>query len=180
MSRRRERVFLGLGSNVGNRLFYLKEALRKITYLPGTKITTSSSIYETTPVGPVNQSDYLNLVAEVFTSSSPERFLKSIQKIEEDLGRERRVRWGPRTIDIDILYWGKRVISKKTLRIPHPEIERRRFVLEPLNEIASDFKAPPEFLTICELLENCRDEDAVELHLPKDQLCTQLRREVNT
>lgn len=163
-----ERVFIGLGSNLGNRVAYLKEALHRITELFQTKVVRFSSVYETAPIGYLNQQNFLNLVAEISTSLPPEPFLEKIQGIENDLGRVRTVRWGPRTIDIDILYWGDQVISTDALRVPHPETENRRFVLVPLNEIAAEFAAPPKFFKISELLRTVSQEQLVRLHLPKE------------
>ena len=164
-----DQIFIGLGSNIGNRLIYLTDALSRIANLTETKIVNYSSVYETAPVGYLKQGDFLNLIAEITTNYSPELFLHNIQKIERDLGRVRNIYWGPRTIDIDILYWGKELIMTRTLQIPHPEVVNRRFVLVPLNEIAADFKTPPQFQRVDQLLENVLDESWVELYLPKEE-----------
>jgi 2-amino-4-hydroxy-6-hydroxymethyldihydropteridine diphosphokinase len=136
-------IFLGLGSNVGDRLENLKFALTEIAKLPGTAIAKCSSIYETSPVGYLEQTDFLNMAAKVTSSLSPDQMIAALQDIERGLGRTAGVHWGPRIIDIDILYWGDLVLNSDNLRIPHPEIENRAFVLVPLNEIAPDFLTPP-------------------------------------
>jgi 2-amino-4-hydroxy-6-hydroxymethyldihydropteridine diphosphokinase len=163
-------IYIGLGSNLGDRLSNFKKALQKISCLPATKVKTISSIYETEPIGYLSQDNFLNMVVEISTSLDPESFLFQIQKIEHELGRIRKVRWGPRTIDIDILYWGAKIFRTDLLQIPHSEIENRRFVLMPLNEIAPNFKSPPRFQRICVLLENVQDNSRVELFLPKTNL----------
>ena len=161
-----DKVFICLGSNLGDRLDYLKKALIKIAHFPDTKVINCSSVYESAPVGFLNQDDFLNVVAQISTNYSPQLFLASIQKIELELGRVRSVNWGQRTIDIDLLYWGNVRVNTGTLHIPHPEISNRRFVLVPLNEIASNFEAPPKYKKIHNLLENVADDSRVELYLP--------------
>ncbi len=162
-----DRVFVGLGSNRGDRLYYLSQALKAMAPLPETKILNYSSIYETAPVGYVNQSNFLNMVVEIATIHNPLAFLKQLQKIELDFNRIRERRWGPRTIDLDILYWGDQQIETEELIIPHPQAVKRRFVLVPLNEIAADFAPPPHFEKISKLLEVVADKGWVEVFLPK-------------
>ncbi len=162
-------VFLCIGSNLGDRLTYLKNALFRIADFTETIISSCSSVYESAPVGYLDQDDFLNIVVRISTNYSPELFLESIKKIEDDLGRVRKIKWGPRTIDIDILYWGNEIVKTNALEIPHPEVQNRKFVLVPLNEIAADFKAPPQFRTIFEILKNGSDKSWVELYLPKEK-----------
>ncbi|MFQ5822435.1 MAG: 2-amino-4-hydroxy-6-hydroxymethyldihydropteridine diphosphokinase [bacterium] len=164
-----KQIFLGLGSNIGNCLDNLKEALTRIALLPDIKIENYSSVYETAPVGYLEQDNFLNMVAEISTVLSPELFLEKIQKIESDLGRIRKFKWGPRVIDIDILFWGADFLKTDTLQIPHSEIEKRRFVLIPLNEIAPKFKTPHQLQEIGELLKNVQDNSWVELFLSKEK-----------
>lgn len=163
-----KQIFLGLGSNIGDRLNYLKEAVKRISSLPNTKIRKHSSVYETAPVGYSEQDNFLNMVVEISTDLNPIAFFKEMQKIEKSLGRIRKVKWGPRVIDIDILYWGSEILNTKSLQIPHAEIENRRFVLVPLNEISPDFKTPHQRQAIGELLENVQDDSWVELFLAKE------------
>jgi len=161
-------IFLGLGSNVGDQLVNLESAIEKLNELPGTTVLACSSVYESAPVGYLAQNDFLNMVARVSTKFSPEQFFKNTLKIEHDLGRTRKIRWGPRTVDIDILYWGNSVICSDSLKIPHPEAANRRFVLLPLYEIAPDFLMPPNGYRVSEVLENIADENKIELYRAKD------------
>ena len=132
-------VYLGIGSNLGNSLEIIEIAYKKIDSLLGT-ITQKSSIYETVPINPQHieiQPNYFNSVISIKTKILPEDLLIEIHQIEKSLGRNRETeqRWGPRIIDIDILYYGDLKYKSKTLQIPHPEIENRDFVLIPLEEI---------------------------------------------
>jgi len=129
-------VFLGLGSNLGDRRRNLKEALRLIEEMDGVTIRDISPLYETAPVGGVEQGDFFNIVVKVETNLAPRELLHAVQGIEARLQRVRDVRWGPRTIDIDILLYGDIDIDEADLVIPHPEIMNRAFVLAPLNDIA--------------------------------------------
>lgn len=165
-----ENVFLGLGSNLGDRQHYLIEALQRIANLIETEIVAVSSIYESEPIGYLNQGKFLNIVVQLSTNLEPKILLRETQKIENELGRVRAVRWGPRTIDIDILYWGRQMVSASDLNIPHPEVARRRFVLAPLNEIAPQFEAPPHFSKVSQLLAEVSDSGRVEIFLPKENL----------
>lgn len=163
-----KQIFLGLGSNIGNRLNYLKDALKRISLLPNTKIEKHSSVYETAPVGYLEQDNFLNMVVEISTDLNPVSFFKKMQKIENDLGRIRKIKMGPRVIDIDILYWGSEILNINSLQIPHSEIENRKFVLVALNEIVPKFKTPHRLQEISELLKNVQDNSWVELFLAKE------------
>ncbi|MDB5131751.1 MAG: 2-amino-4-hydroxy-6-hydroxymethyldihydropteridine diphosphokinase [Mucilaginibacter sp.] len=134
-------VFLLLGSNLGDRQLFLKKAMALIedNIAP---VSKASSIYETQSWGKTDAPDYLNQVILLKTSLSARVILKKILNIEKMLGRERDERWGSRTIDIDILFYGEAIVNQKGLHIPHPELHNRRFTLEPLAEIAPDFKHP--------------------------------------
>jgi quinolinate synthase len=140
--RKRARVFLGLGSNVGDREEMLRQAREKLGSLPETALTRVSGLYVTSPVGGPEQDDYLNQVAEIRTGLSPRELLEAVGRIEGLLGRERKVRWGPRTIDLDILWYDGASVAEVDLEVPHPRIEGRRFVLEPLAELAPDLMLP--------------------------------------
>lgn len=166
-------IFLSLGANVGDRVANLTNALNRIAELRGTEVIDYSSVYESAPIGYLEQDNFLNMVVQISTKFTPELLLKNIHKIESDLGRIRRVRWGPRTIDIDILYWGATVMKTDTLAIPHPQIESRKFVLMPLSEIAANFKAPPHFHEIGKILDKNFDESFVEMVLPREKICHQ-------
>ncbi|GEP80497.1 2-amino-4-hydroxy-6-hydroxymethyldihydropteridine diphosphokinase [Staphylococcus carnosus] len=132
------KVYLGLGSNVGDREHQLKEALRLLDAQQGIKVTRVSSLYETAPVGYVEQPDFLNLCAEIETDLTPQAVLKNGLDIEQQLHRVRKERWGPRTLDIDILLYGNKIIEDQDLSIPHPRMAERAFVLIPLQEIAPE------------------------------------------
>ncbi len=129
-------AFLGLGSNLGDRLAYLQQAMELLHTRPSIRVDEVSSVYETAPVGGPEQDPYLNIAARVATRRSPRRLLAACLGVEQALGRIRRERWGPRTIDIDILLYEDRVISTRRLQIPHPRLGERPFVLIPLLEVA--------------------------------------------
>lgn len=175
-------IFLGLGSNVGDRLANLKQALQQLANLPGTQLIRFSSVYETEPVGLKQQNDFLNMAAEVASDRAPQSLLQQIQVIEDKMGRTRVQHWGPRTIDIDILYWGKEMLTTATLQIPHPEVRNRRFVLQPLAEITADFETPPDGIPVRDLLEQCTDESSVACFVKREQLNvnSEMRGEIAT
>ncbi len=133
--REEHRVFLGLGSNLGDRRRNLLSALRALDSLPGVRVIEVSSIYESEPWGPVEQPDFLNLVALVATRRSPREMLEACREVEEALGRVREVRWGPRVIDVDILLYDDIALEEEDLVIPHPRMAERDFVLIPLREL---------------------------------------------
>lgn len=133
-------VYLSLGSNLGDRRANLEAAIARLSDL-GT-ITAVSSIYETEPVGFAAQPDFLNCAVALETELMPRQFLHRVLAIEQALGRKRRVAKGPRTLDIDIVLFGNSVVETAELTIPHPAMHERRFVLEPLAEIAADVRHP--------------------------------------
>ena len=136
-------AFLGLGSNVGAREKNVAAALNALETTRGISVTKVSSLYETDPVGgPADQPAFINAVAQIETALSAPRLLAVCQKIEEMLGRKRKIHWGPRTIDLDLLIYGDEVHSSAALTIPHPLMHERRFVMEPFVEIAPDFVHP--------------------------------------
>ncbi len=149
-------IFLGLGSNLGNREENLSTAQRLIVEKVG-KICSKSSIYETAAWGITEQNAFLNQVLEVETCFSPSAALHLVLRIEKDMGRIREIKWGERSIDIDVLYYENEVISTENLAIPHPFIQERKFVLVPLCEIAPAFIHPKLNQTNLELLEKCQD-----------------------
>lgn len=135
-------VYLGIGSNVGEEEDNCRRALASISRLPSTENLTASSLYKTEPVGEKNQPWFINCVARIETGLSPDELLTALLEIEKEMGRTRREKWGPRTIDLDILFFGTRAVSTPSLTIPHPEAHRRRFVLLPLLEIDPSFVHP--------------------------------------
>ncbi|MBT1075306.1 2-amino-4-hydroxy-6-hydroxymethyldihydropteridine diphosphokinase [Geobacter grbiciae] len=130
-------VFIALGSNQGDRELNLLRAVAEIGRLEQTRITALSGFYDTDPVGPVDQPNFLNAVLRLETALSPRRLLAELQRIETDVFRRvRDVPWGPRSMDLDILLYGDLILDEEGLVIPHPRLHERRFVLVPLAEIA--------------------------------------------
>jgi 2-amino-4-hydroxy-6-hydroxymethyldihydropteridine diphosphokinase len=129
------KVFIGLGSNLGERESMIRLALEDLSRLPQTRLARASSLYDTEPVGEVDQPNFLNAVAQIETELSARQLLWNLHLIEKRLGRVRTQRWGPRTIDLDLLLYGGEVIEEPDLRVPHPELALRSFVLVPLVEL---------------------------------------------
>ncbi len=152
------RAYLGLGSNQGDRAALLEDALTRLEASGRVRVTKRSSLYETAPVGRTDQPWFLNLVVEVETVLEPPHLLDLVLAVERGLGRVRVQRWGPRTVDIDILLFGTVQMQTPSLTIPHPEVTRRRFVLEPLLEIAPD-AALPDGRRLDAFLAAVRDQD---------------------
>lgn len=128
-------VYIALGSNLGDKLGYLKDARQALSEQPQITVLASSKLYETDPYGDVEQDDFLNAAIKIETKLDPQELLDVLHQIEAELGRERLIHWGPRTIDLDILLFDDAVIQTKTLTIPHPELTKRSFVLIPLKDI---------------------------------------------
>lgn len=129
------RAFIGIGSNLGEREATVRAALEQLSQLPETTLLRVSSLYDSEPVGPEDQPDFVNAVAQLDTALTARQLLWNLALIEKRLGRVRSQRWGPRTIDLDLLFFGDQVIDDDDLRVPHPEITRRAFVLAPLAEL---------------------------------------------
>lgn len=144
-------VYIGLGSNLGNREENLHAAYRHIHVIGGVQPVRCSRFYETVPVGGPPQPMFLNAALEVKTSLSPHELLERFQRIEDLMGRIRSIRWGPRSIDIDILLYGNEIVDDEHLKIPHPLMHTRLFVLEPLVEIAPSMVHPGLQKTILQL-----------------------------
>ncbi len=155
-------VFLGVGSNVGDRVHFLADAVRKLRTLPSTELVKFSSVYETEPVGMKEQNNFLNAALWIQTSIEVRDFHRRIKAIEKEIGRQEGVRWGPREIDIDILLFGDLIIAEPDLRIPHRDMLARKFVLQPLAEIAPGVIHPTSRISISELLAQCTDQSAVD------------------
>ena len=145
-------VYLGLGSNLGERTRNLEKSLEKITGLAS--IEQKSSIYETEPWGLKEQPNFLNQVIRINTRLAPLELLSALKKIERTMGRKKSVKYGPRLIDLDILFYDDLVMKTETLTIPHPMLTQRAFVLVPLNEIAPNHLHPVEGKKIRELNES--------------------------
>jgi 2-amino-4-hydroxy-6-hydroxymethyldihydropteridine diphosphokinase len=159
-------VSLGLGSNVGSTVSYLAEAIKGIAKFDRTAIDAVSPVYQTEPVGGVAQNDFLNLAVSVTTELEYREFHRQIKNLEQVIGRKETVRWGPREIDIDVLLFDDVVIESETLTIPHREIHIRKFVLQPLSDIAPNVQHPVLKKTIAELNSQSTDMHAVQLSEP--------------
>ncbi len=147
------RVFIGVGSNEGDRLTHISRAMRALSEVSGVHLLQMATISETQPVGGPPQGPYLNTVVEIETTRQPTELLGALQEIERRLGRTPSFqRWGPRPIDLDILLYDDRVIEEPTLSIPHPRMHERRFVLEPLVQLAPETIHPRLHQTAAELL----------------------------
>lgn len=137
------RVYIALGSNLANPLHQVQSALNALAELPQTTLIATSSLYRTPPLGPQDQPDYLNAVVALDTDLSAENLLGHTQKIELEHGRVRKdERWGPRTLDLDILLFGDEIINTERLTVPHYDMKNRQFMLYPLAEIAPELRFP--------------------------------------
>lgn len=150
-------IFLLLGSNLGDRLDNLRKAVTLLSK-KGINVKSQSSVYESEPWGKSEQNWFLNVVIEVKTLKNPHQLLETCLTSETELGRKRVIKWGPRVIDIDILYFEDKILDSSELRLPHPGIPDRRFTLLPLVEIASAFVDPKSGMSQSKLLEICQDK----------------------
>lgn len=162
------RVFIGLGSNLGNRRAHYQKALELIAGLPKTRVVKRSSLYESEPIGDA-KNWYVNGVVEIETDFAPEKLLSRLQAIEKVMGRKKTPqtkKWSSRKIDLDILLFDNYIVESRNLKIPHPEIPRRRFVLLPLSELAPQLAHPRLGTTVAELLAALKDDKKVMLLPP--------------
>jgi len=157
-----ELVYIGLGSNLGDRETALLSAVEWLGRIDGGCVLRRSSLYESAAIGPP-QPRYLNAVVEMECGLVPPQLLAIVRQIEIELGRKEGVRWGPRAIDLDILLWDTRVIADENLQIPHPSLHERRFALEPLCELNARAVHPIFGQTVAQLLANVRRQDVVKL-----------------
>lgn len=156
-------AYIGLGSNLENPRQQVSQALDELTAIPETILDAASSLYRSRALGPEGQPDYINAVARIKTLLAPLALLDALQAIENAHGRVREVRWGARTLDLDLLLYGNQEIRHKRLTIPHPEMHRRAFVLTPLHEIAPDLAIPGRG-GVSSLREACTDIDLYRLY----------------
>jgi 2-amino-4-hydroxy-6-hydroxymethyldihydropteridine diphosphokinase len=149
------------GSNLGDRHGYLKKAFDSVSHLPDVKFLSASGIYETEPLEVTDQPLFLNSAAGISTSLTPVELLRKLKETEKVIGRIPRQRWHEREIDIDIIFYNNEKIDTKELIVPHPKAHLRRFVLQPLNEIAANYVHPVFHKTVNELLLECKDRSFV-------------------
>lgn len=155
------KAVIALGSNVGDRLHYLKKAVDSIKLLG--HVSAISPLYDTSPYGFTEQPNFLNAVLLLDTPLSAVDLLNGLKKIEKDIGRKIRIRWGPREIDLDIILYDEMKISTADLTIPHPDFHNRVFVLRPLADVAPNLEIPGSQITIRESLNKCQDKTIIKL-----------------
>jgi 2-amino-4-hydroxy-6-hydroxymethyldihydropteridine diphosphokinase len=161
-------AYIALGSNIGDRLYYLREAVKMLDSHEQIFVAATSSIYETEPVGYVNQDKFLNMVIKIYTTLSPFALLDVTQKIEQTFGRKREIRWGPRTLDLDILLYNHENIETEQLIIPHPRMAERAFVMIPLLELNQDIHIPNIAECLVCLIDRLPDKEGVRVWKQKN------------
>ncbi|MFO7730796.1 MAG: 2-amino-4-hydroxy-6-hydroxymethyldihydropteridine diphosphokinase [Spirochaetia bacterium] len=157
----RHTALIALGSNLGSRLEYLQQALELLQRQTGLQVSAVSPVYETNPVGYADQGKFLNAAVRLETSLAPETLLQGLMEIEQQLQRRRDIHWGPRTIDLDMLFYDQQRISSTDLEVPHPRLSERMFVLAPLHDIAPMWLHPQINLRVFELFEQLKLQSSV-------------------
>lgn len=159
-------VWIGIGSNMGNRALHLQRALEHLQSDDRMQVVRTSSLYETEPLGFDSEDQFLNAVAELSWNGNPQELLELLLSTEQWLGRSRieGVRYVSRPIDLDILFFGEEVINNSQLEVPHPRMHERKFVLIPLNELIPSYIHPVFKQSICELVHFCTDNSEVFIH----------------
>jgi 2-amino-4-hydroxy-6-hydroxymethyldihydropteridine diphosphokinase len=150
-------AWVSIGSNIGDRAAYIARALTSLSALPDTEVTGVSSLYDTAPVGEEDQPSFLNAVAEISTDMEPVALMRSLLSIEEDCGRTREKKWGPRTLDLDLIIYDDVEMDAPELTLPHPRAKARAFVLIPLAEIAPELRFPGHDMTVSRMVEGLGD-----------------------
>jgi len=164
-----KQAWLSIGTNIEPRREHLKQAIEKLSSYDSVKLVNKSAIYETAPVGYLDQAHFLNMVLQIETTLTAIELLDVCQAVENDLGRKREIRFGPRTIDLDILLYDNQNITTERLIVPHPRMHERAFVLVPLNELASKLTIPGLNKTVAQVLTGITDKDDV-VKLPDQPL----------
>ena len=159
ITRGRHRAYLSLGSNMGDSKAYLSEALQKLDATEGIQVEQVSAFIKTKPYGGVEQEDFLNACAALTTLLTPEELLSEMNRIEAEAGRERTIHWGPRTLDLDMIFYDDLVTEDPRLLLPHPDMANRAFVLGPLNELCPYKRHPVTKLTVREMLERLEGKE---------------------
>ena len=161
------RAYIGLGSNLDDPVAQVKEAIEELEMMPDSILAAKSSLYSGKPMGPADQPDYVNAVVAIDTLLSPENLLQALVKIEDLQGRDRGgEKWGPRTIDLDLLLYGKKKINTGDLTVPHPGMHERDFVIIPLHEVAGDLNVPG-LGRLSSLINNCETHSLRKLNTGK-------------
>ena len=166
-------AYIALGSNLGDRELNLLRAVAEVGRLPESRVTALSSFYETSPVGNVDQDAFYNAVLRLSTRLDARSLLTHLLRIEDEtFNRVRTIHQGPRRIDLDLLLYGGMAINEENLVVPHPRLAERRFVLQPLCEIAPDLLHPLTGKTMCELLASLKSDETVVKLYPEERLCS--------
>jgi 2-amino-4-hydroxy-6-hydroxymethyldihydropteridine diphosphokinase len=165
-------VYIGLGSNLGDRVANLREAGQRLSAI--VKIEKASQLYVAAPLGYIRDDAFVNAVIRGTTGLKPLELLEMMQAIEAAMGRRSGVQYGPRPIDLDLLFYGAVQMETRKLSIPHPRIAQRAFVLKPLAEIAPDLMHPVLYYTISQLLQDAEDVEQVQIYQPEQQLARAL------
>ena len=155
-------AYIAIGSNIGNPYQNCIEAIRNISKNDSIKVISKSSFYKTSPIGDIEQEWFINSVIKITTSFSPENLLSNLLNIETEMGRVRKEKWGPRLIDLDLLFYDNLILNQELITIPHPEIQKRKFVLIPMSEIAGTYSHPTLKKTIKTLLLESSDDSEVQ------------------
>lgn len=161
-------VYIGLGSNLGDRVTYLREAVQRLGAI--TTIEKASRLYVAAPLGYVRDDAFINAVVSGTTTLKPLELLEMMQAIEQAMGRRPGVQFGPRPIDLDLLFYDAVQIETRKLTVPHPRVHQRAFVLKPLAEIAPNLMHPVLYYTISQLLQDAEDANQVQIYAPERQL----------
>ncbi len=170
------RAFIGLGANLGDRVANIRKAIELLGDCKDVEVLRCASLYETEPVGVEAQPWFINTVVEIETKLTPGELFKRCKQIEDQVGRSHKGRWGPREIDVDLLLFGDVIVNRDELKIPHPELHKRRFVLVPLCELAASLVHPVLKKSVKELLTQLADEKAVKRYEERDRDIDQCAR----